>query len=118
MRLNAFRLLAFVAVGAIPSMALPLDRPSFDLVARDFLAPGLAEALAVAKRAEVVDEAGALYPLPLPPGKTSADMNKPKQPNYMKDTVSSKNKKTTKKGKRSDEVEEAGALYPLPLPPG
>lgn len=117
MRFNAVRLLALVAVGAIPSMALPLDRSSVALAARDSLAPGLAEELAVAKRSEV-EEAGALYPLPLPPGKTSKDMAKPKTPNYMKPTVSSKNKETKKKGKRSEEVEEAGALYPLPLPPG
>ena len=105
MRFNASHLVALVAFGAIPSSARALDRSSTGIAARDFLAPELAnqDGFVVVKRA------GALYPLPPPPGKTPADLakqHKEKQkPNYMKDTDSSRRKKQDgsrkKGGKRS-----------------
>ena len=110
MRFNASHLIALVAIGAIPSSALPLDRSSTGLAARDSLAPELAnqDAFAVAKRAEQ----GALYPLPPPPGKSTADLakeHKEKQkPGYMKDTDSSRRKQQPKPGKKSPPPKRKG----------
>ena len=139
MRFNASQLIALVAIGTIPASALPVDKSSTGLAARDLLAPELAgEAFAV-----VTKRVTPVYPLHPPPGKTTKDIGRDgklkKTPGYQKSTESSRNKKVEKKkggsggrGKRSiDEAADEAAdeafavvakrvtpVYPLHPPPG